>query len=367
MSDSVIETVLEVPSLAGTPPVLALGAYLKATACVIQEGVAYISKTLGDLGDPEVIAAYDDTVARLLAETGAMPVLAAHDLHPDFHSTLIAPDWAAETLPVQHHHAHMAAVAAENGHRGPLLGLALDGFGLGPDNESWGGELLRVEGDSFVRLGHLKRLLQPGGDVAAREPWRMGAAALHGMGRGGDIPTLFRDQKHAALMPQLLERGFNCPPTSSCGRLFDAACGLLQVRPVAAFEGQAPMELEALVRTPRVLDNGWRIDAEGVLDCGPLLNVLPGMDPTAGAELFHGTLAAALVDWVRQAVARGGPSVVGLSGGCFFNRVLTGAVSAGLQDAGFRVLRHARVSAGDPGLSLGQAWIAAHHLRTRAG
>ncbi|CCQ72954.1 hypothetical protein [Magnetospira sp. QH-2] len=359
MTDSVVETVIDLPLTKNSPPVLALGAYLKATACVIVEGRAHLSVTLGDLGDPEVIAAYDQTVARLLAETGAEPVIAAHDLHPDFHSTLIAEDWAPRTLAVQHHHAHIAAVAAEHGHLGPLLGLALDGFGLGPGNESWGGELLLVEGADYQRLGHLARLPQPGGDVAAREPWRMGAAVLQVLGRGAEIADRFQTQAHAAMLPQLLDKGLNCPPTSSCGRLFDAACGLLMVRPVADFEGQAPMELEALVTTPRVMDGGWRIDEGGQLVCLPLLDALIDMERAEGADLFHGTLAAALVDWVTR---HDGPRTVGLSGGCFFNKVLTEAVRSGLENAGYQVLQHQRVSAGDPGLSLGQAWIAARSL-----
>ena len=178
-----------------------------------------------------------------------------------------------------------------------MLGLALVGFGLGPGSQSWGGELLRVDPGGYDRLGHLAPLSQPGGDVAAREPWRMGAAALHALGRGDEIATRFADRRGAPVIAQMLARGLNAPPTSSAGRLFDAACGLLGVKPVASFEGEAPMALEAMVDRPAVDPEGWAL-ADGVLDMRPLLDRLLGMEPEAGADLFHGTLAAALAAWV---------------------------------------------------------------------
>lgn len=349
-------------------PVAGLGAYLKAAVAVIAGGQAALSRPVGDLGDLETRRAYDAMVEAMLDRLGVPPAVIAHDLHPDFHSTHVARAFATRTgakvLAVQHHHAHIAAVAAETGHRGPLLGLALDGFGLGPQNESWGGELLRVDGAAYTRLGHLRRLPQPGGDAAALEPWRMAAAALWVLGQGDAIAARFPDQRFSGLLGQVLARGVNCPETSSAGRLFDAACGLLGVHPVATFEGQAPMALEAMVTTPQVLQDGWRLDdPTGVLDTLPLLDALSAddMTPEQGANLFHGTLAAALVDWAARAALRTGVRTVGLSGGCFFNRVLTRLVAEGLRDRGLTVLTHRAVSPGDPGLSLGQAWIAAHH------
>ncbi|MBB4267108.1 hydrogenase maturation protein HypF [Roseospira visakhapatnamensis] len=353
--------------LAGPPPpVMGMGAFLKASVSVMRDGRAHLSHPVGDLGDVKTRGAYDRLVPRMRAILGATPTVIAHDLHPDFHSTRAAQDLAAETgavaLPVQHHHAHIAAVAAEHGHVGPLLGLALDGFGLGPGGESWGGELLRVDGAVWERLGHLRRLPQPGGDVAAREPWRMGAAVLHVLDRTDEIARRFPRQRHARMLGQILERRLNSPETSSAGRLFDAACGLLNVHPVADFEGQAPMALEKMVSTPRVLDGGWSIADDGTLDTLPLMAALTeAITPAAGADLFHGTLAAALVDWATGAAARSGLTTVGLSGGCFLNRVLTGAVSHGLRTRGLSVLTHRVVSPGDPGLALGQGWIAAHH------
>lgn len=354
-------------------PVIGMGAFLKVSVAVMAEGWAALSPSLGDLDTPEARAGFDALVARMLDHLGTAPRVVAHDLHPDFPTTqaaqILAERTGALALPVQHHHAHIAAVAAENGHLGPVLGLALDGFGLGTDDGAWGGELLWVDGAAMVRLGHLMPLPQPGGDIAAREPWRMAAAALHALGRTAEIPDRFPDQPPAALLPQVLDKPALAPPTSSAGRVFDAACGLLGVHPVADFEGQAPMALEWLVSTPRVMEGGWRLvpgagaGAPSLLDLRPVLAALAGggLSPAEGADLFHGTFAAALVDWATAAARQTGVTVVGLSGGCFLNRVLTDAVVTGLRARGLRVLTHRAVSPGDAGLALGQAWVAAHH------
>lgn len=341
------------------PSTLAVGAFLKNTVCVTRGATACLSRVHGDLGTPEAIAAFEHSVEWLLAELDVRPSRVAHDLHPDFHSTRFARSLDLPAVAVQHHHAHAAAVAVEHGHRGPLLALTLDGFGLGPQNQSWGGELLLTDGPHYRRLGHLAPLRQPGGDVAAREPWRMAAAFLHKQGRGAEIADRWPQYKPAALLGTILDKGLNSPPTSSAGRLFDAACGLLDLHPVAAFEGQAPMALEALVETPRVLADGW-ILAAGVLDFTPLLAVLAdGMTAKDGAELFHGTVAAGLAQWVAWAAESENCRHVALGGGCFFNKVLTAELMAALTARGLIALPARAVSPGDPGLSLGQAWVAA--------
>ena len=342
-------------------PVLAVGAFLKNTVCVTRGAEAFLSPVHGDLGTPGAIAAFEAAAEAMVAELGVRPVGVAHDLHPDFHCTRYAQSLDLPALAVQHHHAHAAALAAEHGYDGPLLGLSLDGYGLGPGNQSWGGELLAVDGAAFRRLGHLAPLPQPGGDVAAREPWRMAAAFLHAQGRGGEIAGRFAAFPAARHLAQMLDKGVNCPPTSSAGRLFDAACGLLGLHPVAAFEGQAPMALEALADSPRVMADGWR-RTEGVLDFAPLLARLSACgDAAEGANLFHGTLVAALAEWCAWAAAETGWRVVALGGGCFFNRVLTAGLVAALTARGLRPLVAAKVSPGDSGLSLGQAWVAACH------
>lgn len=348
-----------IPLPRAVAPVLAVGAFLKNTICVTKDATAYLSAVHGDLGTPEAIAAFEVSVENLLAELGVAPVRVAHDLHPDFHSTRFAHGLDIPAVAVQHHHAHAAAIAVEHGHDGPVIGLSLDGFGLGPGNQSWGGELLYCDGADYRRLGHLALLAQPGGDVAAREPWRMAAAVLHGQGRGAEIAGRWPELKPAAMLATVLDKGLNSPPTSSAGRLFDAACGLLNVLPVARFEGEAPMALEAMVTGPTVLGNGWTL-TEGVLDFAPLLARLASCpDAVIGANLFHGTLIAALAEWCAWAAGTTGCRTVTLGGGCFFNKVLLGGLVPALAQLGLVPLTALKVSPGDPGLSLGQAWIAA--------
>ncbi|TWA86063.1 hydrogenase maturation carbamoyltransferase HypF [Azospirillum brasilense] len=343
------------------PPVLAVGGHLKATVCLTRGDEAFLSQHIGDLDNAATLAFLEESVAHLRRILAVEPVAVAHDLHPDFQSTRFAESLGLPTLPVQHHHAHIAAVLAEHGVNGPALGLALDGFGLGADGGSWGGEMLLVESTRFTRLGHLAPLAQPGGDVAARQPWRMAAAALARMGRGAEIAQRFAACGPAEGVRRMIEAGVNAPPTSSCGRWFDAACGLLGVRAVAGFEGEAPMALESLVRRPTVLEGGWRIDG-GVLDLTPLLESLLQINAQEGAERFHGTLAAALVDWAMPELAARGLDRIALSGGCLMNAVLAEGLSAGFAARGVTALLPRQAPANDGGLSLGQAWIAMQSL-----
>ena len=343
------------------PPVLAVGGHLKATVCLTRGAEAFLSQHVGDLDNAATLAFLEETVAHLRAILEVEPVAVAHDLHPDFQSTRFAESLGLPAIPVQHHHAHVAAVLAEHGVTGPALGLALDGFGLGADGGSWGGEMLLVDGARFERIGQFAPLAQPGGDAAARQPWRMAAAALARMGRGAEIGERFLHCGPADGVRRLIETGFNAPPTTSCGRWFDAACGLLGVRAVAGFEGEAPMVLESLVRRPTVLAGGWRI-ADGVLDLTPLLESLLQINAQDGADRFHGTLVAALLDWAMTVLSARGLDRIALSGGCLMNAVLAEGLVEGFAARGITALLPRRAPANDGGLSLGQAWVAAQTL-----
>jgi hydrogenase maturation protein HypF len=232
------------------PPVLALGGYLKNTICVTRGDEAFLSQHIGGLDNPATCGMLMEVAEHLLDILQVRPEAVAHDPHPDFfgsrHALELAGNWNVPAVAVQHHHAHIAAVAAEHEVSEPLLGLALDGVGLGSDGGAWGGELLRVEASEFTRLGHLSPLPLPGGDKAAKEPWRMAAAALFKLGRADEIPRRFTGQPMARQLHVMLERDLHCPPTTSLGRWFDAAAGLLGAREVMAYEGQAAMLLEGL-------------------------------------------------------------------------------------------------------------------------
>ncbi|RKT51330.1 hydrogenase maturation protein HypF [Azonexus fungiphilus] len=350
------------------PPVLALGAHLKNAVCVLRGREAFVSQHIGSLDNAATLAFLEETVAHLLAVLDVKPALIAHDLHPDYASTALALRLAGEfgvpARAVGHHHAHIGAICAEHGVNGPLLGLALDGVGLGPDGGAWGGELLRVDGADCHRLGHLRPLALPGGDRAAREPWRMAIAALHGAGLGDQAADWLArtwPEREAGPLLTLLDRQLRCPPTSSLGRWFDAAAGLLGVRDVSRYEGQAAMELEgrAAAHGPvEPLAGGWRI-AGDILDFSPLLPaLLDSMDAGQGAALFHATVAAGLAEWAMFAVDREKLAKMAVGGGCAANAILLDALRRRLTAAGIEVLEARAVPAGDGGLALGQAWVA---------
>lgn len=349
---------------AAGPSVLATGAFLKNAVCVTRGDEAFLSQHIGDLDNAPTARALHETTLHMLRVLDIEPECVAHDLHPDFYSTRFAAAFASArglpAIPVQHHHAHIAAVVAEHRAPGPVLGLALDGVGLGPDGGIWGGELLSVHGPSMRRIGHLRELHLPGGDRAAREPWRMAAAVLHALGRRDEIAMRF-DQAGAATVARMLDRGLNCPPTSSAGRWFDAAAGLLDVRAVSAFEGQAPMLLEGLADrygTVPPLDGGWRIDGT-VLDLLPLAAVLADLDDAPqGAALFHSTLVAGLAEWTSRAARDSGIATVAFGGGCFMNRILCSGLRAALERVGLQVLEARQAPPNDGGLALGQAAVA---------
>ncbi len=349
------------------PPILAVGGHLKATVTVTRGREAFVSQHIGDLDSAESIRYFEQTVAHMLDFLDVEPVAVAHDRHPDFASTRFAEGQPWPSIPIQHHHAHVGAIAAEYGVEGPLLGLVLDGFGYGENGANWGGELLLCQDARFTRVGHLSPLSMPGGDIAAREPWRMAAAALHALGRDAEIADRFANQRHAGQIAQLLQPP-GAPMTTSAGRLFDAVAGLLGTSAVQRYEGQAAMELEARVRRVQIDRAGWSIE-DGIVDLRPLLARLaaPGLNAIDGAELFHGTFAAAMVDLVTRAARAHGLSAVALSGGCFLNRVLTTEMRAGLLAAGIQPLIARAVPPNDGGLSLGQAWIAAQILLQPGG
>jgi len=363
--------------------VLALGAYLKNRACRLDEGgrVAW-SPMHGDLGTPEACTALEASAESLLDAAGGRVDALAHDLHPDFHGTRVALALAdrlgVPAIGVQHHHAHVGVVLAERRIHEPVIGLALDGVGLGSDGTAWGGELLWVHGAACRRVGHLQPLVLPGGDVAAREPWRMAAAALHAMGRGAEIEPRFAAGVGAARargVQQMLARGLNCPPTTSAGRWFDAAAAALGLALVQAEEAEAAIALERRAAAWLAAHEVGAVDAwvcieEGVIDLRAMLAALFELGERGevdhGAALWHAVLAQALAQAARDAAAAAGVHRVVLGGGCFFNRVLASRLQAALAPSGLEVLLPREAGCGDAGLALGQAWVAAQALAAQA-
>lgn len=357
-----------IPLTTDGPDVLALGAWLKNAVCLTRGRQAFLSQHIGSLDNAATYTFLEETVFHLLATLEVRPAAVAHDLHPDFPSTRLALELAERlgvpAFGIAHHHAHIAAVCCEHGVTGPVLGLALDGVGLGPDGGLWGGELLRVQGSDCQRLGHLEPLALPGGDKAAREPWRLAVALLHRAGAADQVPGwLARRFPGRDLGPLLamLDKGVNCPPTSSLGRLFDAAAALLGLRDVNGYEAQAAMELEALAwrHGPVSPDEQAFLIQDGRLDLTPLLlGLADEAEPARGAARFHATLALALAEWTTRAATRTGLDTLALGGGCLQNGLLARQLGEHLARRGLKPLLPHRAPAGDGGLALGQAWIA---------
>jgi hydrogenase maturation protein HypF len=300
-----------------------------------------------------------------------------HDLHPDFYSTRFAVGYAhargIEARGVQHHHAHIAAVCAEHGVRSPVLGIALDGVGLGTDGAAWGGELLRVEGASMQRVGHLAPIVLPGGDAAAREPWRAAAGVLVALGRGAEIAPRFGDHPAASIVTQMLARDVHCVRTTSAGRVFDAAAALLGIAELNRHESEAAMALEAAATgyvDAAPWQNGWRVKG-GVLDLLPLFEHVASAGAARdgdterarhAAAAFHATLARAVADWAAREARAQRLTVIALAGGCWLNRLLRDAVVTQLTCDGFTVLEAIAAPPNDGGIALGQAWVGLQQL-----
>ncbi|RCG18596.1 carbamoyltransferase HypF [Streptomyces diacarni] len=363
-------------------PALAVGGDLKNVLGLGEGRRAWLSAHIGDMDDPATLAAFARAGRHLAGLTGVAPQLLAADPHPGYRSTRWA-EGAAGDRPlrrVQHHHAHVASVMAENGLDGssPVLGVAFDGTGYGDDGAVWGGEFLLADYDRSLRFAHLRYAPLPGGDAAVRHPWRMALAQLWtaGLAWDADLPCVAGcSAAELRVLERQLERSLHCVPTSSMGRLFDAVSALTGVCGQAGYEAQAAVELEAAAAACSVPDPGaYAFDLRSPTDGGPgplpadpaplLAAVVADLRAGVGRELmaarFHATVTALVLRVCAVARERHGVETVALTGGVFANALLSEACARGLRADGFTVLRHRIVPPGDGGLALGQLLVAAH-------
>jgi hydrogenase maturation protein HypF len=366
-----------------TRPVLACGAELKSTFCLGARGQAFLSHHIGDLENVETLRSFTEGIEHFRRLFDIEPQVIAHDLHPDYLSTAHAERLAAETgaelAGVQHHHAHIASCLADNGERGPVIGVAFDGTGYGPDGTIWGGEFLIADLAGYERAACLAPVPMPGGAAAIRQPWRMAASYLAAAYPDGSWPSGLavqaRNERAWGTISAMAQRGINAPLTSSAGRLFDAVAALIGVRDAISYEGQAAIELEQLAdraepgcyRAEPAAGSGGAGGAGG----GPLRIAAAGLVRAAAGDLsagvsapviaarFHNGVAALIEEACVTLRDRCGLDTVSLSGGVFQNLLLADRVVSRLAARGFRVLTHHRVPCNDGGISLGQAVIAA--------
>jgi hydrogenase maturation protein HypF len=337
-------------------PVLACGGSLKSTFALGLAERAYLSPHLGDLSSLGSREAYRQTLQGLQDLLGIRPVLAVHDLHPDCPAAVLRGDLPG--MGVQHHHAHIVSVMAEHGLDEEVLGLAFDGNGYGTDGTIWGGEFLLATRADFQRVGHFPSVPQPGGDLAAREPWRMAAAHLH--------PSDYQHLpwwRRRSLAEQKTLRALLAHPatprTTSLGRLFDAAACLILGRSTVTFEAEAAMELEGLAGGRPQPAYPVRGLHTGPMWASLLADLAEGVSRKTMAQRFHSWLVEASH---QTCLDLGGGRPVVLSGGVFQNRLLLERLLSALRESGLRVYFNRQVPPNDGGLSFGQLAIAAARL-----
>jgi hydrogenase maturation protein HypF len=356
--------------------ILAVGAHLKNTVALSKGEHIFLSQHIGDLETPQSYAAFRHTVESLCRLYGAEPETIACDAHPDYLSSQYAVQLAAErNLPlrkVQHHYAHVLACMAEHKLKPPVLGLSWDGTGYGEDGTIWGGEFLLVTETGYERVAHLRPFPLPGGDAAVREPRRSAIGLLYE--RFGDrlfeweqLPFLhafsWEDRRVLRLM---LKRKLNTVYTSSMGRLFDGVAALLDIHPIADFEGEAAMALQFAAETVSTTER-YEIAVHDpvqpkdpmVLDWAPMIDAIladrwQGVGTGEIAARFHNTLVQVAVN-IAQRI---GAQQVVLTGGCFQNKLLSESLMAQLSATGHQPFCHRQVPPNDGGIALGQVMAA---------
>ena len=343
------------------PELVACGGELKNVFCLTKGTHAILSQHIGDLENYETLVFFEETLANLRKLFRVTPRAVAYDLHPGYLSTKYALGVAGlEKIGVQHHHAHIASCMAENGLDGETIGVAMDGTGYGLDGAIWGGEFLVASYAGFTRRAHLRYVPLAGGDRAVREPWRSA------LGYAGAAERLLAQvpERRLRAVERMMATGTNTVMTSSCGRLFDAVAALIGLRSEVNFEGQAAIELEAIVEPS--CEERYAFDIGGEeLDFRAMMEdiVKEQASPSVVASRFHNTLAAAMHEMCLRIRRESGIGRVCLSGGTFQNMRLLGLAARGLRASGFEVFVHRKVPPNDGGIALGQAVIAAERMK----
>jgi len=361
---------------AASPVALATGGDLKGCLAVSKGDHIVPGPHVGDLGSPVAQAYFQQSIQILTDYLEAEPELVALDPHPEYFSNSLGREIGLPVTEVFHHHAHAVSLLAQAGQRGPALFAVFDGTGYGADASIWGGEFLMADLESFQRMGYLMPFPLPGGEAAIREPIRILSALLadNGMFPQECMPLLGPHRPHVALWLEAVRKGLNSPLTSSAGRLFDAAAAAAGfLRPVT-FEGEAAMWLEGIADPHEMDEYPVRFSQECpiVADVRALIrevcrDMLSGSSPALVSARFHNSMAG-LVAGIAGRLARStGITTVGLTGGCFQNKLLTERTADRLRQRGLEVLLHEFIPPNDGGIAIGQAVSAiARHRAKRA-
>ena len=387
------------PFMVSTPwkgQVIAAGGELKNTFCIGVDNRFYPSPYVGDLEDLRTVKALKETIGRLETLLEVQPEVVVCDLHPKYNSTVVAQELGLPVLKVQHHYAHILSCMAENDCEEKVIGVSFDGTGYGTDGTIWGGEILIADYQGFTRLGSIQPFVQVGGDVSAKEGWRI-AVSLIWQNTGELEKTLDTVQKlglcteqEAKVLVTMAQRKLNAVTSTSAGRLFDGVSAILGIRRASTFEGEASTALEFAAEAWRAQEiqkknvdirvkslKMWMTEKKDipenpgtsassteerkfVLNTGDIVahlvqEKLAGEDSGKLAYEFHRALAEQILAACEAAEQETGIKKVALSGGVFQNRLLLELVDDGLAEKGFEVLKHSLIPPNDGGIALGQA------------
>jgi len=362
------------------PEIIGCGGGLKSTFSLARGKEIFPSQHIGDLFNLSSFDFYSESIDNLKNVFRIEPVAAACDLHPDYMSSRFAKDLDLPLYKIQHHHAHTVAVMAEHCIEEPVLGVILDGTGYGTDGTIWGGEILLCELTSFARLGALQAVPLPGGDAGASEPWRMALSFLHAAqgAQAAQSEILCKiDPAQRDVVVQMLEKDFNCPLTSSCGRLFDSVSAILGLNLFSSFEGQAAMQLEACAR--EAVTSNWKnrlihalheksahlhqkntqrweiISSEFIKKI--VYDVSSGKHLPEIALQFHVWLISTVSHLVETLSRETGIKKIVLSGGCMQNELLLEGLIFTLAEQGLTPYSGSQIPINDGGISIGQTII----------
>ena len=378
--------------------VLAVGGELKNSFCIGVDGRFYLAPYVGDLEDLRTVNALRETIGRLETLLEVEPPVVVSDMHPRYNSTMIAEESGLPVIKVQHHYAHILSCMAENDCQEPVIGVSFDGTGYGMDGTIWGGEILLADYKAFQRFGCITPFLQIGGDASSREGWRIAVSMLYGQMKDRAAAMTMIEKlnlcsvQDAKVQMAMADRKINAVMSTSAGRLFDGVSAILGIRKASTFEGEASMALEFTAEAYEkkhqnavdlqhamdemrkqfplavCIDNKESESTEinkpeqvkAVLNTGALVKTiaearLAGADTEKLAYFFHWILAEEIIVACQKAGKESGRGTVALSGGVFQNQLLLKMVDEGLQNEGFKVLRHRLVPPNDGGIALGQA------------
>jgi hydrogenase maturation protein HypF len=354
--------------------ILATGAELVNCFCIGKGNQAIMSQHIGDLKNLETYEFYAESIEKYKTLFRFRPKLVVTDFHPDYFSSRYAEDTGLPLLKVQHHHAHIASCMAEHGLDEKVIGVAMDGSGLGDDGHIWGGEFMVCDYSGYERISHFEYIPLPGGDKVTHEPWRTAVSMLYKV-YGSDISDLNLpflrqiDSQHLRMILSAIDQGINTPLSSGAGRLFDAVSAMTGICPVSRFHAEAPMRLESAIRHGET--GCYDFISGAMISFEPMVkqivqDILQNTDSGVISARFHNTVIASIIETVENIRHQTGLSAVALSGGSFQNRYLSQQLENKLRALHFNVYVQKRVPANDGGLALGQLVIGgvasgAHH------